>query len=184
MMELWEPIKGYEGYYKISNFGRVVSLGRKIQNTSVYGGVAILKGKILKLGDNKRYKTATLCKEGRPKIYLVYHLVWDHFGDRERKGRKLQVDHIDNDKQNNHINNLQLLSQRDNLIKYHQTYNKLPSGIRYKSGKYEVSVYSDNKQNYLGRHPTLKEAEDILEDFFLDRDKISWQKELKEDFGG
>jgi hypothetical protein len=99
MEEIWKDIEDHNEY-KISNFGRVKSF--KLSKN----------GKILKI-TNEEYKKCSIDK----KTFRVHLLVWDHFGDKQRNGRILQVDHIDNDKSNNRIDNLQLLNNRENSSK-------------------------------------------------------------------
>ena len=116
MNEIWKDIFDYEGIYKISNYGNVKSLRRfmAIRN----GGKQLMPEKILKCRPNIRgYYYVKLCKESKVKTYRIHLLVWDHFGDKPRDGMKLVVDHIDENRLNNKINNLQLLTNRENLIK-------------------------------------------------------------------
>ncbi len=109
MKEIWKPIEGFEELYAISNLARVKSFyANKIR---------ILKLNITKGG----YLTVGLCKDGKNKTHYVHHLVWDHFGDCPRNGHKQLVDHRDEDKLNPRIDNLQLLTNRQNSIKYCRT---------------------------------------------------------------
>ena len=50
MNEIWKDIENYEGYYQISNLGRIRSVDRYIYNTSNFGNnkVSFYKGKIMK----------------------------------------------------------------------------------------------------------------------------------------
>lgn len=109
LFEQWKPIKEYEGLYEISNFGRVKSLPRNgtIKNEK------ILSNEIKKNG----YVQISLHKNHKQKSFLLHCLVWDNFGVNLRNGHKLEVDHIDNNKLNNRIDNLQLLNSRQNSIK-------------------------------------------------------------------
>jgi len=120
MIEIWKDIKGYEGAYKVSNLGRVKNLRRKIKNfTSPY---RVIRERILKPSlDGGKYPTVMLCINNKPKRHKVHILVWEAFGNKKRNGMKLQVDHIDNVKLNNRIGNLQLLTQKENIIKYFKT---------------------------------------------------------------
>ena len=117
-MELWKDIENYEGYYKISNYGRVKSLSRLVY-IKRYNCFRKIKEKIIKEYNNKTigYNTIVFSKNGKLKNFTIHTLVWDHFGTGKRDGRKLQVDHIDNNKTNNHIDNLQLLNPRENTSK-------------------------------------------------------------------
>lgn len=100
-MEIWKNIYEYPNY-EISNFGRVRNRGKKI----------------LKPNINKGYYDITLSKKGKQKHFLIHRLVWNHFGESNRIEKNLVVDHIDENKLNNHISNLQLLTNKENLNKY------------------------------------------------------------------
>jgi hypothetical protein len=76
MEEIWKPIKNYEGYYAVSNLGRIKSLKRIIQPISKLGKVHkpyAIKEKILKPGKNSEgYLTVALCKNGSQKTVKVH----------------------------------------------------------------------------------------------------------------
>lgn len=61
MEEIWVDIKGYEGFYQVSNQGRVRSLDREV----IYpdGHVQKYKGKLLNQGNNGEYKVVVLSKK-------------------------------------------------------------------------------------------------------------------------
>src|SRR5574343_1884606 len=116
MKEIWKDIKGYEGLYKISNLGKVLSCekkwkcGRNTIRTKDAGLMKISK-------DQRGYPLVQLYKDGKFINRRVHVLVWDTFGDSKRDGRRLNIDHIDENKENNSIQNLQVLKNRDNKIK-------------------------------------------------------------------
>ena len=120
-IEIWKDIKDYEGLYQVSNYGRVKSLDRYVK-----GRRGILKEKILKVIFNKdninKYGFVNLSKKSKSKTIRIHILVWDHFGTEKRDGIRLQVDHIDENKSNNHIDNLQLLKSRQNKSKGMEKY--------------------------------------------------------------
>ena len=117
-IEIWKDIKGYEGYYQVSNLGRVKSLSRKvwIEKNNSFG---IRKEKILKY--NKKYRNyakVTLTKNKIVKYFNIHQLIaivfLNHTPD---KFNELVVDHIDFDRQNNKLSNLRLITQRKNTNK-------------------------------------------------------------------
>ena len=113
--EVWKDIPNYEGMYQVSNFGNVKSLSRKICN---HRGCYISKEIILKYGiDKKGYKTVALCKESKLVTFRVHKLVAITFLNHIPCGYKLVIDHIDENPLNNNVENLQLITQRENAVK-------------------------------------------------------------------
>jgi hypothetical protein len=96
--EEWKDIQGYENLYQVSNFGRVKSLGNGKSGNS--------KERILKQGINKQnYFSVDLCKEGKKKTYRVNRLVAQAF--LLNPNNYPCVNHIDENKQNNCVSNLE-----------------------------------------------------------------------------
>lgn len=149
MEEIFKDIEGYDGDYQISNFGRVRS----------FKGVDMI---YLKPQIARGYRRVSLHKNRIRRGIFIHRTVWDHFGDSKRNGRILQVDHIDNVKTNNRIDNLQLLSQRENTTKAYLTTNKSSKyiGVSWvKSRNKWVSMITINgSQKNLGRFKTEYEA--------------------------
>lgn len=98
--EIWCPIKGYEGLYEVSDKGRVRSLK--------FG-----KERILKPGRmTKGYLTVGLCKNGEQKMYLVHRLVAKTFIP--NPDNLPQVNHKDENKENNSVQNLEWCTDKYN----------------------------------------------------------------------
>jgi len=155
MNKQWKPIEGYVDYYEISNYGEVESLGREIENAGANGGKCFIKGRTMKIGrDLKGYNLVGLTRDGVRESKRVAHLVWDAFGDKPRDGHKLQVDHIDSDKNNNFIGNLQLLTNRENCAKGKLGHRKTSkyTGVHYNKnlGKWQTTIQVDGKSKHLG----------------------------------
>lgn len=119
--ERWVPIFGYEGYYEVSDHGRIKSVQRFRRGKS--GSMVPMPEKIMRLRTKKRsvsgrtlpYVEVRL-RNGAPryvrcKAFLVHRLVAQAFVGELYEGA--QVDHIDGDHQNNHWRNLRILSTRD-----------------------------------------------------------------------
>lgn len=103
LQEIWNDIQGYEGLYQVSNFGRVKSLERKIFNGENYH---ISKEKILSPGKDKDgYFQVQLYKEKTVKMRKIHRLVAEAFIP--NPNNYPQVNHKDEDKQNNRIDNLE-----------------------------------------------------------------------------
>lgn len=108
--EIWLPIAGFEGYYEVSNMGRVRSLDREICNGK---GTRLRKGRILKYGDqNSGYLFAPLWKDNKGSCPLVHRLVAIAFLPNPEN--KAFVNHKDGNKQNNLLSNLEWMTHKEN----------------------------------------------------------------------
>lgn len=106
-MEEWRDIQGYEGLYQVSNYGRVRSLDRVVTQTN-NGTLSkhLYRGRILK--QNKRpngYYGVQLSKDGITKPYLIHRIVATEFIP--NPDNLPQVNHKDEDKYNNCVDNLE-----------------------------------------------------------------------------
>ena len=114
-MEEWKDIRNYEGLYQGSSEGRIKSVDRIVRAKSRWGGYRdmLFKGKPLKqfLGDNGYLKVG-LSKNGESTSKDVHKLIYEAFYGVVPDG--MQVNHIDENKLNNCINNLNLLTPQDN----------------------------------------------------------------------
>ena len=101
-METWRDITGYEGLYKVSNYGNVLS---------------IKNNKILKPVDNHSYKYVHLCdiKHIR-RNKSIHRLVAEAFIP--TKDKSLQINHKDGNKANNFVDNLEWCTPAENS--YHR----------------------------------------------------------------
>lgn len=97
-MNKWYPIKGWEELYELNKQGEVRSIKRK---RLIIGDV-----------NNCGYYRVTLYKKGVSKKYFRHRLVAEHFLN--KKINKDFVNHIDGDKSNNCLENLEWVSQSEN----------------------------------------------------------------------
>lgn len=108
--EIWKPIKGYEGLYEASNYGNVRSLKRNNTN-----------GKVLKPYTHKTngYNYVSLSKNNIRKTKRVHALIVEAFTDYVSKGFNPDavIDHLDGDKTNNRLDNLEVVTQKENDIR-------------------------------------------------------------------
>ena len=113
-MEVWKDIKGFEGIYQVSNQGEVKSLERKTFNNGTKKQ-NIIKEKILKKPlDKDGYIRYCLFKNGKRFSLKAYRLVAIEFIDNPQN--KSQVNHIDGNKINNSVLNLEWVTPRENTI--------------------------------------------------------------------
>lgn len=112
MKEIWKQIEGYENLYEVSNLGRVRSVERPSRNKRNKNGV--IKGKILKPGSNPvGYVIVSLYRDKKQKFFQVHRLVAKAFIPNVMN--KEQVNHIDGNKKNNNINNLEWATRSENM---------------------------------------------------------------------
>lgn len=112
-MEIWKPIPLYEGLYEINNLGTVKSLSKIVENSKVR---IITKERILKPELRNGYLRVSLCKDGRYKKYFIHQLVCMTFLNHTVNKYEKVVNHIDNNRLNNNVDNLEIVSQRENTI--------------------------------------------------------------------
>jgi hypothetical protein len=109
--EVWVAVKGYEGYYQVSNRGRVKSLVRKVP----WGGkwFYTVRGKLLKRATyNGPYLRVHLNKDGKETLASVHRLVLEAFAGSCPKG--MEACHNDGDPQNNRLENLRWDTEKNN----------------------------------------------------------------------
>lgn len=105
--ETWRSVKGYEGYYEVSDMGRVRSLDRVRRNGKHY------KGKMLKPHANtKGYLQVHLSDRDSHRQVYVHRIVLEAFMGKCPKG--YNVDHINRDKKDNRLRNLRYLPIEEN----------------------------------------------------------------------
>lgn len=118
MDEVWRDVRGHEGLYEVSSHGRVRSFERR----GVYAGryrptMMVFPAIDMRICTTRNgYKYVALKKPNGPSIkYSLHRLVMAaHVGD-PPEGRG-QVNHIDGDKANNHLENLEYCSAQENLL--------------------------------------------------------------------
>lgn len=107
--EEWRDIKGYEGFYQISNFGRVKSLDRTIIDRKC---VRHKKGNLMIPVKHQGYNQVRLSKNGKGKTFKICRLVATAFVPNPEN--KPCVDHIDGDRSNDVYTNLRWVTKKEN----------------------------------------------------------------------
>ena len=121
MSEVWKDVKGFEGLYQVSNFGRVKSLDKVIKNqyninTGTFTNERIIHGKILTphYSNGTGYYQVTLSgQKHKTKQANIHKLVAEAFLPNPDK--LPVINHIDENKLNNNVNNLEWCTQKHNI---------------------------------------------------------------------
>jgi hypothetical protein len=142
--EIWKDVIGYSGLYQVSNLGRVKCLERN----GVKKG-----GNILSPSNNGYgYLKVVLCNKKKITKYVHILVAESFLGYKANKGI-INVDHINEVKTDNRLENLQILSHRDNLIKSHHSNTDITNIYKVRN-KYRVIVYS----KHIGYFNTIENA--------------------------
>lgn len=146
MQEIWKDIAGYEGLFQVSNLGRVKSLPRK----------NVTKEKILNGGDNgDGYIRVSLSN----KFYYVHRLVADAFIPKI-EGKDF-VNHKDEVKSNNNVDNLEWCTNQENII-HSRAKLRHPNFLKTNTGHHHISkddkYYRVHIKHIMKRFKSLAEA--------------------------
>lgn len=140
MKEIWKDIKGYNGDYQVSNLGRVKSLKWN-------------KERILAININSRgYLLTGLSKNNESKMVQVHQLVAIAFLNHTPNGHKLVVNHINFDKTDNKLVNLEIISNRENTNRKHLNSSSKFVGVSWnkKRKDWMAMININGKATYLG----------------------------------
>lgn len=139
MVEIWKDIKGYEDNYIISNCGNIKS---KKTNKNVY------------FSNSKNYKRVLLSKNGKAKGYSVHRLVAQNFIP--NPNNYPCVNHLDCDKTNNRVDNLQWCTYKQN--NNHKNHNLK---------RYITNSINIIKKDYPNKVDLLNKLKEIQEEILL-----------------
>jgi hypothetical protein len=158
--EIWKDVPNYEGRYQVSNIGNVTSLNYKMQG---------ITKKLAQASGKNGYNDVVLCRNGSRRTFRVHVLVSMAFLDHKPCGHKLVVDHIDNDKKNNKVSNLRLITNRANIsrqtrktsseyvgVSWHKTNKKWNAHIKINGVKKFLGGFVDEKDAHIAYQSRLK----------------------------
>ena len=138
--EIWKDIPNYEGYYLVSNFGNIKSIG--------YGEERYLRLYLNQYG----YYRVNLYKDKIRTTKTVHQLVAEAFLGHSACGMKLVINHINFDRKDNRVANLEIVTPRENGNKKHiKSTSKYVGVYWYKSyNKWKAQITFDGSVNHLG----------------------------------
>ena len=175
MEEQYKIINGFSNY-EISNFGNV----RNIKT-----------GKILKqCFNNSGYKMVNIMDEGKQSAKQIHRLIAMMFIP--NPNNKTTIDHIDNDKANNNINNLRWVTQQENSsnrslskkntsgnkgVCFNKKLNKWQAQIMYKNIIKHLGLFDNKEDAIIAR---VNKANELFGEFINKCEKLPEQIELEE----
>ena len=172
----FRDVPDYEGFYQVSTFGRVKSLARKVVHLET---MLYRKERILKANLNYNYLKVVLYKNGKPKTFTIHALISMAFlGHKPDGTNRYVVDHKDYNKLNNHVSNLQIITNRENNSKDQFRHNRSSKYVGVSRGKFankwSAQIWYNGKKRHLGyfvneldAHNAYQESKEELEESIL-----------------
>ena len=112
-METWKPVQGYEGYYEVSDYGRVRRLDNLVATGIKHSEQRRVQGRVLKLHTKRNgYLTVDLSKGSKVTTVSVHKLVANAFIP--KKVGQTEVNHKNCNKADNRVVNLEWVTPREN----------------------------------------------------------------------
>lgn len=154
MEEIWKDINGYEGFYQVSNLGRVRSMDRYVNGNHITCDFQFMKGKIRKpVQDKLGYLRVSLRKNGSYKAYLIHRLVAEAFIP--NPDNLPCVNHKDENPGNPRVDNLEWCT-----VDYNLKYSNVAERIN--KFKFRKVIQYDLNMNEIQRWNSLKEASKFI----------------------
>ena len=132
MIESWKPVTGYDGFYEVSNYGKVRSVDRMVKCGNKF--LKIFGKELSQAKDAHGYRRVSLTRNGKGKTKKVHRLVAQAFIPNPNS--LPEVNHISGDKSDNSIFNLEWIGRRKNIE--HAKNNGFYKSIPKKLSKQEV----------------------------------------------
>jgi len=143
VVEKWEWVQGYEGLYKVSSKGNVKSYyGKTNTAKDVHDNYIIMSPALI-----NQYLSVSLHKDKKSKMFRVHRLVATAFLENENQYK--YVNHIDGNKTNNSVDNLEWCTNSMNIL------HSLRTGLSKNVG--ETHCHSKLKESYIPEIIFMKE---------------------------
>jgi hypothetical protein len=154
--EIWKDIPGYEGLYQASSLGKIKSLkynsGKK-------------EKELIACDDGKGYLCLGLNKNKKRNTFKVHKLIAMTFLNHIPNGHKTVIDHINNNRKDNRVCNLQLITNRENSSKDRSNYTSKYVGVFWykRKNKWCSKIHIEGKTYDLGSFKTEIEAYEVYQ---------------------
>lgn len=169
MDEVWVDIAGFEGLYKISNIGRVMRLRKEIVRP--IGNNYFTEEAIMSTYNLTGYRCIVLTKNKRTHRLRVHRLVAQAFIPNPEN--KPQVNHINAIRDDNRVQNLEWVDNRENAIHHSMNFLKTKSsrfpGVSYdkKRNKWLAATEVRRKAHFIGRFDIEEDAAEAYKNYIL-----------------
>jgi hypothetical protein len=154
--EIWRDIKGYEGLYQASSFGNIKSFHKR-------KGLNI----VLQFGRSQSgYRTVVLCKDKIKKDKTVHSLIAIAFLSHEPNGFLFVVNHKNHNPIDNYIDNLEIITQRENANLKHIPHSSKYTGVSWAKNcnRWKAEIRTGRKSKYLGVFKNEEDAAKAYQD--------------------
>lgn len=153
MNEIWKPIKKFEGYYEISNLGNIRSIERTIITKN--NVQRIVKSKQLKLSVNEHgYLITTIRINNVPYNLKIHRIVAQTFIP--NPDNKKTVNHIDCNKLNNAVSNLEWSTHSENIQHAYD------NNLNYSDSQYKAVLQYSKQGEFIQEYKSISEAKKTL----------------------
>ena len=152
--EIFKDIPGYEGLYQVSNMGNVMSFHKANK-------------RLLKNSLNNGYYRVHLCQDGTDKLINIHVAMGITFLNYKIDRYKLVCDHINGIKTDNRLENLQIITHRNNLSKDRNGYSSKYAGVTWvkSRNKWASGITVNNKFINLGRYNNEIQASNAYQNY-------------------
>jgi hypothetical protein len=153
--EIWKDVVGYEGLYRVSSFGRVFGVIRdKVRNPSKSSG---------------GYLGVDFYKDGVGKSRTVHSIMAEAFIDKDYRLKGLVVNHKNFKRDDNRLENLEVITQRENGNLKHIPSSSKYTGVSFNkpNGLWVAEISIKKEKIYLGKFKTEEEASKYYEDALI-----------------
>lgn len=159
MTEVWTPVKGFEGFYEVSDFGSVRSVPRYVNHSK--SGQVLRKGVVLSPGWNTNgYKIVNLTQNGSSRVVTIHRVVAEAFLPNPENKRLIR--HLNDIKVDNRLENLAWGTNSDN------SYDAVRNGVHNESRKTHCPKGHPYDEENTYRQGTSRKCRTCRKNFFVD----------------